>query len=263
MRHFVRVSLAFLVAVVMGVAACRPGPNTAATVKPETDDQKALYALGLGIARQLEEQSFDLDAADLGALEQGLADGALKREPQVSLEEWGPKIHDLQKARAGRVAQKEKDEAAPFLADAAAKPGALRTESGLVYQEVKAGDGPSPKATDTVRVHYEGKLRDGTVFDSSVQRGRPVTFALSRVIPCWTEALQRMKAGGKSHVVCPSELAYGDEGAPGGRIRPGAPLAFDIELLEVLPPDAAGSPGLPPGHPPTGGAVPKAARPGA
>jgi len=258
-----RASLALVIAVVAGLTACRPGSNATAASKPETDDQKALYALGLGIARQLDEQSFDLDAADVGFLAQGLSDGVLKREPQVSMDEWAPKIRELQHERASRVAKKEKEESASFLADAAAKPGAVRTESGLVYQEVKAGDGPSPKATDTVRVHYQGTLRDGTVFDSSIERGRPVTFSLSRVIPCWTEALQRMKAGGKSHVVCPAELAYGDQGAPGGHIRPGAPLAFDIELLEVMPPDAGGSPALPPGHPPTGGAGPKPARPGA
>ncbi len=267
MRPYASLTFACLIAVATGIAACRPAanaPDAATTAKLETDDQKALYALGLGIARQLEEQSFDLDASDVAALEQGLSDGALKREPQVSLEEWGSKIHDLQKSRASRVAQKEKEAAASFLADAAAQPGALRTESGLVYQEVKAGDGPSPKATDRVRVNYEGKLRDGTVFDSSQKHGHAAIFGLSSgVIPCWTEALQRMKVGGKSHVVCPAELAFGDQGAPGAHIRPGAPLAFDIELLEVLPPDAAGVPGLPPGHPPTGGAPPKAVRPGA
>ena len=99
--------------------------------------------------------------------------------------------------------------------------------------ELKAGSGDAPTTTDTVKVHYTGKLTDGTVFDSSVQRGEPATFPLNGVIKCWTEGLQMMKVGGKAKLVCPSDIAYGDAGRP-PQIGPGAPLVFEVELLEIV-----------------------------
>src|SRR5204862_253249 len=111
--------------------------------------------------------------------------------------------------------------------------GAKKTDSGLVYTELKAGRGDAPKTTDTVKVHYTGTLTDGTVFDSSVQRGEPATFPLNGVIKCWTEGLQMMKVGGKAKLVCPSDIAYGDQGRP-PQIGPGAPLVFEAELVEVV-----------------------------
>ena len=104
---------------------------------------------------------------------------------------------------------------------------------------IKPGTGPSPKATDKVKVHYHGTLTDGTVFDSSVQRKEPATFPLNGVIPCWTEGVQLMKVGGKSRLVCPADLAYGDRGAP-PKIKPGATLVFEVELLEIVPSSHAG-----------------------
>ena len=101
-----------------------------------------------------------------------------------------------------------------------------------MYSEITPGTGDQPKATDKVKVHYQGTLIDGTVFDSSVQRGQPVTFALNQVIPCWTEGVQRMKVGGKSKLVCPSSIAYGDHGRP-PKIKPGATLVFEVELLGI------------------------------
>src|SRR5579872_2320574 len=119
-----------------------------------------------------------------------------------------------------------------YLEKAAAEPGAIKTPSGLVYRELRAGTGPSPKATDTVKVHYRGTLVDGTEFDSSYKRNEPTQFPLNRVIPCWTEGVQKMKVGGKSQLVCPSRLAYGDEGSP--PVIPGrATLIFEIELLGI------------------------------
>jgi len=115
----------------------------------------------------------------------------------------------------------------------AKEPGARKTESGIVIIEQKAGAGESPKATDKVKVHYHGTLSDGTVFDSSVQRGQPATFPLNGVIKCWTEGVQLMKVGEKSRLVCPADLAYGERGAP-GRIKPGATLVFDVELLDIV-----------------------------
>lgn len=115
---------------------------------------------------------------------------------------------------------------------AAAEPGAVRTDSGLVYRALKEGSGASPQATDTVRVHYRGTFPDGREFDSSHKRGQPASFPLNRVIPCWTEGVQRMKVGGKASLACPSAIAYGDRGA-GGLIPPGAVLLFEVELLAV------------------------------
>src|SRR5213594_3747608 len=130
-------------------------------------------------------------------------------------------------------AEANKKAAQPFLEKAAGEKGARKTASGLVYTELKAGSGDAPTTADTVKVHYTGRLTDGTVFDSSVQRGEPATFPLNGVIPCWTEGLQQMKVGGKSRLVCPSNLAYGDRGAP-PRIKPGAALVFEVELLDIV-----------------------------
>jgi FKBP-type peptidyl-prolyl cis-trans isomerase FkpA len=114
----------------------------------------------------------------------------------------------------------------------AAAPGAAGPASSLQITHVVEGTGPSPKATDVVRVHYTGTFEDGTVFDSSVQRGQPASFPLNRVIPCWTQGLQQMKVGGKAKLVCPPQLAYGERGAP-PRIPPNATLNFEVELLAI------------------------------
>ena len=119
---------------------------------------------------------------------------------------------------------------APALKDQGGKSQTLA--SGLVYQSLKEGTGASPKATDTVRVHYHGTLADGKVFDSSVQRGQPAEFPLNRVIPCWTEGVQMMKVGGKAKLTCPPQIAYGARGAA-GVIPPNATLTFEVELLGI------------------------------
>ena len=126
----------------------------------------------------------------------------------------------------------EQPSAQAFLDKAAAEPGAVKTASGLVYHETEAGTGAAPKATDTVKVHYRGTLIDGTEFDSSYKRNEPAEFPLNRVIPCWTEGVQKMKVGGKARLVCPASIAYGDVGSP-PVIPGGATLVFEIELLGV------------------------------
>lgn len=118
-------------------------------------------------------------------------------------------------------------------ASAAKETGAVVTASGLVYRSLKDGSGASPAATDTVKVHYRGTLANGTEFDSSYKRNVPAEFPLGGVIRCWTEGVQRMKAGGKARLTCPAAIAYGDRGAGGGLIPPGATLQFEIELLDV------------------------------
>jgi FKBP-type peptidyl-prolyl cis-trans isomerase FkpA len=206
-------------------ARAQPAPEL------KTEEQKTFYAIGLAVASGLAQ--FALSPADLELVKAGLTDAVLNRQRQVDLQAYMPKIQELQKARASVVAAAEQKAGQATLDKAAGEKGATKTASGLVIVPIKPGTGPSPKATDRVKVHYHGTLTDGTVFDSSVQRGEPATFPLNGVIPCWTEGLQQMKVGGKSRLVCPASVAYGDRGAP-PRIRPGATLVFEVELLEIL-----------------------------
>lgn len=209
-------------------------PNSsvfAAPSDPATDEQKTLYALGLAISQSL--GIFSLSEAELDQVKSGLTDGVLKRPHKVDLQAFGPKIQQLQQTRATATAELEKKAGSAFLVKAAAEKGATKTESGIVITTIKPGTGTAPKATDTVKVHYHGTLIDGTVFDSSVKRGEPATFPLGQVIKCWTEGVQQIKVGGKSRLVCPSNLAYGDRGSP-PMIKPGSTLIFEVELLEIV-----------------------------
>lgn len=204
---------------------------SAGAADPATDEQKTLYALGLAMSQSL--GAFALSESELELVKAGLTDGVLKRPRKVDLQTFGPKIQQLQQARAAAGAEGEKKLGAAYLAKAAAEPGATKTASGIVITTLKPGKGASPKATDTVEVHYQGTLIDGTIFDSSIKRGEPATFPLANVIPCWTEAVQQIKVGGKSRLVCPSNLAYGDRGSP-PQIKPGATLVFEVELLNIV-----------------------------
>ena len=123
----------------------------------------------------------------------------------------------------------------PAAATTPAAAAAVTTDSGLIYREMLAGKGPSPAATDNVRVHYRGTFTDGREFDSSYSRGKPADFPLNRVIKCWTEGVQRMKVGGKAKLTCPAAIAYGEKGTVGGPIPPNATLLFDVELLAINP----------------------------
>jgi FKBP-type peptidyl-prolyl cis-trans isomerase FkpA len=207
--------------------------TTAFAASPEltTDEQKTLYALGLALSQSL--GNFALSEAELAVVKDGLTDGILQRPPKVDLQTFLPKVQELQRTRMAAVAAAEKKAGDDFLAKAATGAGATKTESGVVMTVLKPGTGASPTADDTVKVHYHGTLVDGTVFDSSVQRGEPATFRLNGVIKCWTEGVQRMKVGGKSRLVCPPQLAYGERGSP-PRIKPGATLVFEVELLDIV-----------------------------
>ena len=221
----------------------------------KTEEEKALYALGAAVGRNV--GPFNLTPAELLIVQQGFADSAANKEPKVDVASYFPKIQELQTARQQAAAVVEKKAGDAFLAKAAAVKGATKTATGIVYTSIKEGTGATPKATDTVKVHYHGTLPDGKVFDSSVQRKEPATFPLNGVIPCWTEGVQLMKVGGKSKLVCPSALAYGDRGAPPD-IKPGATLIFEVELLAIETPAAAPAMMAPPKP-----AAPKPAAPAA
>lgn len=229
MRTLVRPArLALLAAAALLAGAL---PVSAAGPELKTEEQKVLYALGLAVSNGL--VPFTLTETELEIVKAGITDGVLNRERKVDLQTYGPKIQELRLSRAAAVAAVEKKAGQAFLDKAAAEKGAVRTASGLVVTTLKPGTGAAPKATDTVKVHYHGTLTDGTVFDSSVQRGQPATLALNGVIRCWAEGVALMKVGGKSRLVCPADLAYGDRGAP-PRIKPGATIIFEVELLEIV-----------------------------
>ncbi len=219
----------------IAAALLAAGTATAGSPEPKTEEQKTLYAIGLILSNNL--AVFKLTPAELDLVEAGLSDGILGHEKKVDLETYGPKVQALAQSRAAAAAASQKEAGKAFLDKVAQEKGAVRTASGMVYEEVKAGTGDSPKATDVVKVNYEGRLTDGTVFDSSLKRGQPATFPLNGVIKCWTEGVQKMKVGGKAKLVCPSDLAYGDRGQ-GNLIPPGATLVFDVELLGIEKPGA-------------------------
>jgi FKBP-type peptidyl-prolyl cis-trans isomerase FkpA len=210
-----------------------PAQDVSTAPKLETDDQKTLYALGLLLGGNI--KPFALTAEELAIVRAGLTDAVNGAKPQVELSTYGPKVNELAQARAASGADDAKKKGDEFAANVAKEKDATKTPSGVVIRTITPGSGASPAAEDIVKVHYEGKLTDGTVFDSSIQRGEPAEFPLNRVVPCWTEALQKMKKGEKSQVVCPAAVAYGDRGAP-PNIPPGATLSFEVELLDFRKP---------------------------
>jgi FKBP-type peptidyl-prolyl cis-trans isomerase FkpA len=239
MRAFLIATVGFVLFVAAVKLFAEPKTKGAATGQAATatlggsEDDKALYALGVAVSQNI--TSFDFTPAELEQVKRGFTDGALGKTPQVDVQTYIPKLRELQGTRIAAAAKTALDKAAT-------EPGANKLESGLIIKTVSEGTGPAPKATDTVKVHYHGTLPNGKVFDSSVQRGEPATFPLNGVIPCWTEGVQLMKVGGKSRLVCPSAIAYGDRGAPPD-IGPGATLIFDVELLSIEP--AAAGTGTP------------------
>ncbi|MCM0083155.1 FKBP-type peptidyl-prolyl cis-trans isomerase [Geomonas sp. Red32] len=195
----------------------------------KTEDDKTLYAIGLVMARQVSVLNPTPD--ELETIIRGLRDGNSGKKTLVDLENYKGKIEhfasERRDARGARLAAQAKS----YLDKAAQEKGAVKTTSGLVYIPTQEGTGASPVAADKVKVNYRGTLIDGKEFDSSYLLGHPVEFELNKVIKCWTEGVQMMKAGGKAKLVCPPELAYGERG--NGLIPPNSTLVFDIELLGV------------------------------
>jgi|SRR6185503_3861292 FKBP-type peptidyl-prolyl cis-trans isomerase FkpA len=223
------IAMRSLPALTLVIALCAAA-TMARAAEPQTDEQKALYALGVAMSQNL--TSFSLSDAELEFVKAGLADGAKGKTPaNYDPQPYFAKLTEMQKTRsaaAGKV----------VLDKAAAEKGAKRTASGLVITTIKEGTGASPKATDTVKVHYHGTLPNGKVFDSSRTRGEPAEFQLDGVIKCWTEGVQTMKVGGKSKLTCPADTAYGDRPPPGSGIPANSPLIFEVELLDIPKPVA-------------------------
>jgi FKBP-type peptidyl-prolyl cis-trans isomerase FkpA len=227
--NFSRGGAALAVALMVGcLGACGAAPKPA---EPKTEDEKTLYALGLSLGNNI--ASFKLTGPELEMVKQGIADAATGGSPKVDLNTYGPKIREMYQARMTAAAGAAKEKGKGYLESAAKEPGAQVQPSGLVYFETKKGTGPSPQPTDQVKVHYKGTLTDGTEFDSSYKRNEPATFPLNGVIKCWTEGVGKMAVGGKAKLVCPSDIAYGDNGRP-PVIPPGATLVFEVELLEIV-----------------------------
>lgn len=199
---------------------------------------KVSYALGLGIGRQLAQMgASELNIDDFAAaIKDVIAGNELKvsnREAQTIVQDYFRKQEEklnAERAEKGKVAKAEGEK---YLTENAKKEGVVTLPSGLQYMVLKEGNGKKPKATDQVKCHYEGFLIDGTVFDSSIQRGEPAVFPLNQVIAGWTEGLQLMQEGAKYRFFIPYILGYGEGGA-GASIPPYAALIFDVELLEVL-----------------------------
>ncbi len=199
---------------------------------------KVSYALGLGIGRQLSQMG--ADSLNIDDFAQAIKDILAGKEPAVSDAEAQTLVKDFfekqeakQRAAAAEKFKDTKEKGEKYLAENAKKEGVVTLPSGLQYQVIKEGNGRKPKATDKVKCHYEGMLIDGTLFDSSIQRGEPATFPLNGVIAGWTEGLQLMQEGAKYRFFIPYQLGYGEQGA-GASIPPFAALVFDVELIEVI-----------------------------
>ena len=220
-----------------------PAPGTAATSGAAgtltTEEDKTLYALGVALGLNITD--FTLSARDLDIVKRGLGDAATGAKQEVDIKVYGPKVRELAMGKQKEKAVADAAKATVFVDQALKEAGAVKTASGMVYIEQTKGTGASPKATDTVKVHYKGTLVDGKPFDSSYDRGEPAQFPLNGVIPCWTEGVQKMAVGGKAKLICPPGIAYGDRGSP-PVIPPGATLVFEVELIEVGGGPAAAAP---------------------
>ncbi|MDY6889981.1 MAG: FKBP-type peptidyl-prolyl cis-trans isomerase [Pseudomonadota bacterium] len=207
----------------------------------ETEQQKLSYSLGLILGERIQA---DVETLDVEAFSQGVEAVFSGQEPALDQQQVAEVMQAFQQRKMeeqrqamAKLAEENGAKGAAYMAKNGAREGVVTTDSGLQYEVLTAGQGKSPKATDTVKVHYRGQLIDGTEFDSSYARNEPVSFPLDGVIPGWTEGLQLMQEGGKSRLVIPADLAYGP-GGMGNAIGPNETLVFEVELLEVNPADS-------------------------
>ena len=205
-----------------------------------TPEQEAGYAIGLQIGQGFKNDGLDTNTIDLRALLLGIQDAMQSKEPRIADTQVKKALERMQQIAQQNAVVRIKEEGTrnrtqgqQFIAKYKKFQGVKSLPSGVLYRVVKSGNGPSPKQTDRVKTHYTGKLVDGTVFDSSVERNQPAVFPVNGVIRGWTEALQSMKVGDKWQLVIPPEMAYGKQGSP-PVIPPEATLVFDIELLDIV-----------------------------
>jgi FKBP-type peptidyl-prolyl cis-trans isomerase FkpA len=234
----------FLVmAVVLAVTGCQQQGSGrgggGAEANPQTEEQKAFYALGFFLGR--DTQVFGMTPEELEFVKAGFTAYVKGKQPVVDIEALEPTIAELARTRMRARAEKEKEKSKPFLEQAAKEQGAVRTESGLIFQSLKEGTGAQPTATDMVKVNYRVTLPDGKEVESSYKRDEPALLPLNGIVKCWNEGVQKMKVGGKARLVCPSDLLYGDRGTP--TIPGGSALVYEVELLDVQKNASAPMPG--------------------
>jgi len=230
-------SLSIIIVLALAIVGCNQSGGGGGSVGvPESLEQRASYALGYSAGQQLSQQASELDVDQLVA---GLRDAFAGAEGHMTAEEIQTTMMEYQQAMMAAESERLETEGADnkaagdaFLADNADNPGIMVTDSGLQYEVLEEGSGASPLATDEVTVHYEGRLIDGTVFDSSYDNGQPITLPLNRFIPGWAEGVQLMKVGSKHRLFIPGELAYGLRPPP-GEIGPNSTLIFEVELLAI------------------------------
>jgi FKBP-type peptidyl-prolyl cis-trans isomerase FklB len=216
-----------IISIALILSACT---NNNTYQKPETEMEKVSYSLGVNMASSVKSQG--LDSIDANAVAKAFNDVFKGNDLDISEEESMTILQEFFGKIQAEKSAKANEAGATYLAENGAKEEVTTTESGLQYEILVSGDGAKPTTSDQVTVHYHGTLTDGTVFDSSVDRGEPATFGVTQVIRGWTEALQLMSVGDKWKLTIPSNLAYGDQGA-GGMIGPGATLVFEVELLGI------------------------------
>ncbi|ANM32118.1 hypothetical protein ABI59_06295 [Acidobacteria bacterium Mor1] len=221
-------------------------PVQAADPEIKSEDDRLMYVLGQLFAKNVAQ--FEISESELALIQLGFADGALGRDERVDVAGFAPKIQGMLQARVAAAATKEKAAGDAWVVEQAAKEsGSVTSESGAVYRQVSAGDGASPALTDKVKVRYHGTLRDGTVFDSNMEPNEdgtakdPLELTLQQFVPCFRDGVGKMKVGGKAVLTCPSDTAYGDRGFP-PTIKPGAAIRFEVELVEVVKPEAPATP---------------------
>ena len=227
-------SYALILGALLTVGCKKDGGGASGSATPTSDDEKVFYTVGNMFGSRLANLS--LSEGEINSLVQGVRDAATGAKAKVDVAKFQPQVQKVFRDRMQKNSEKVKVEGVKYLEDFI-KSGAKKTASGLAYKVIKEGTGKAPKADDLVEVHYHGTLINGTVFDSSVDRGTKVTFPLNRVIKGWTEGLQLIKEGGKVKLVIPANLAYGDAGAP-PKIPGGATLVFDVELFQIKKKDA-------------------------
>ena len=225
----------FVVALIVAATSCQQGGPAA--VKLETSADSVSYAIGVLVGANNKQQLKTApgnDEMNLEAMAAAFRLATLGEEVEISEEDANAIIQSYFQQASKREAQANLEEGNKFLEENGKREGVTTTESGLQYEVLTEGTGEKPAETDKVRVNYHGTLIDGTVFDSSVDRGEPVVFDVNQVIPGWTEALQLMPVGSKWKVYIPSDLAYGANPRPGGAIKPNMALIFEVELLEIV-----------------------------